>query len=119
MENSETTLLETIQHELFNLNKKIDEKFDSIDRRFSSLYMNQIEAYKKIDDNFESMDKRLHSMDKRLSSLEVNVSRLSENSESSFSTVGRKIDELKYEVHKIQKVSNYSEEYENLMKIVQ
>jgi DNA repair exonuclease SbcCD ATPase subunit len=88
-----TNLLEFIRKGIINLNKT------------------QVEAYKKIDDNFDSIDKRL-------ATLEESISKLTEDSESSFTTVGKKIDELKYEVHKIQKVSNYSEEYENLMKIV-
>ncbi|HVD99615.1 MAG TPA: hypothetical protein VNB90_15510 [Cytophagaceae bacterium] len=88
-----TNLLEFIRKGVINLNKT------------------QVEAYKKIDDNFDSIDKRL-------ATLEESISKLTEDSESSFTTVGKKIDELKYEVHKIQKVSNYSEEYENLMKIV-
>ena len=90
---------------------EVKELLESIRKGLINLSKTQVEAYKKIDENFDSIDQRL-------SGLEESLSKLTEDSESSFNTVGKKIDELKHEVHKIQKVSNYTEEYENLMKIV-
>lgn len=84
---------------------------ENVRKALVDLNKSYIETSKIIDDNFESIDKRLVV-------IEESVKNLNDNSQNSFNTVGKKIDELKQEVHKIQKVSNYTEEYENLMKIV-
>ncbi len=75
------------------------------------------EAIQKIDSNFELLDNRLENMENRLGKIENRLGGLEKTSSEEFESVGGKLDQLHVEVQKIQKVSNYSEEYENLLRI--
>ncbi len=69
-----------------------------------------LEGFKIIDSNFEAIGKKLDA-------IEVKVNHLSDSSEKEFNSVDGKLSELKNEVIKIQKISGYTEQYENLLKI--
>jgi DNA anti-recombination protein RmuC len=92
-------------------NFSIEEKFDNLTKVVLDLSKKMHAGFGKVDENFESIGYRLELIDKR-------IELLLKDSNDGFSTVGEKIDQLKQEVHKIQKVSNYTEEYENLLRIL-
>lgn len=63
-----------------------------------------MKSFKTTDSNFEILNQKLDN--------------LRDISTTEFKGVGEKLGEIKNELNKIQKVSNYSEEYENLLSIV-
>lgn len=63
-----------------------------------------------IDSNFDIVNQKIDSLTAR-----VHV--LSEKSNQEFGNVGQKLNDIHIEISKIQKVSNYASEYENLLKI--
>lgn len=69
-----------------------------------------LRSFKIVDQNFEALDKKIDTVDKKVDIL------ISESNQG-FEKVGGQLNELQEEVSKIQKVSNYSQEYENLLKI--
>ncbi len=68
------------------------------------------ESFIAIDDNFEIVNEKVDAVNKK-------VDKLIAESSKSFSSVGNQLDDLQTEVKKIQKVSNYSEEYDNLLRL--
>jgi hypothetical protein len=70
-----------------------------------------IEANAKIDSNFDIVVERLTSIESKLKSLEGSTS-------NEFSSVGSKLDSLHDEIKKIQKVSGYDAQHENMLSIL-
>jgi predicted nuclease with TOPRIM domain len=70
-------------------------------------------AFKKIDSNFESINQRLDAITTEV----VLLKKTASETLGGVDHVSGKIDLLTQEVQKIQKVSNYSEEYDNLLKL--
>jgi archaellum component FlaC len=77
----------------------LDETLKSVTAILISFQKHSSESFNKIDENFEVIKNVLN------------------NHSTNFNEVGGKLNELKDEVIKIQKVSNYQKEYENLLKI--
>lgn len=73
-------------------------------------HKHSIRSFNTIDENFEIIKEKVGEID-------VKVDALAQTSDKGFSEVGVKIDGLQFEVKKIQRVSNYGEEYENLLRI--
>ena len=88
----------------------MDNSIEDIRKAVLDLNKNMVEGFKVIDNNFETIEKRLDS-------IESNIAKLTTESTKGFDNVGDQITELKGEVVKIQKISGYSDQYENLLKI--
>ncbi|REG93009.1 hypothetical protein [Flavobacterium aquicola] len=84
-------------------NASLEEKIDTLTKIILGVNTKVIEATKKIDENFEILDNKIDALQSQLDGLHI-------ESKTGFADV-------KHELKKIQKVSNYSEEYENLLKI--
>lgn len=82
----------------------LEAKLDSLISSFISHSQHTMKSFKATDENFEIINQKVDELI------------LSSNSE--FKGVGKKLGEIKNELNKIQKVSNYTEEFENLLKIV-
>jgi len=89
---------------------EMDDKLDALIKAFLGFSNHAVESFKTTDANFGVLEQKVDA-------LSVDVAALSSDSSSEFGKVGKQLSELKVEVLKIQKVSNYSEEYENLLKI--
>lgn len=83
--------------------QKMESKLDALIKSFLGFSNHAVDSFKTTDENFELLQQK--------------VDALSNDASTEFDKVGEKLSELKVEVLKIQKVSNYSEEYENLLKI--
>jgi DNA anti-recombination protein RmuC len=88
----------------------LESKIEAVTKVVLDLIKTLHEAVSKIDANFEILEKRLDTIEAKIDNLET-------ASYSEFKNVGGKLDELHVEAKKIQKVSNYTEQYENLLKI--
>ena len=89
-----------MQHDV----RELKETVNALKSLFLMSDRHTIKSFKRIDDNFEVVKKDLED--------------LKRDSDKSFDEVGNKLDDLHTEVMKIQKVSNYSEEYENLITLL-
>lgn len=89
--------------EIENRLKNLESKLDSLIGSFLNHSKHSVKSFKATDDNFEIINQK--------------VDELIINSNKEFIGVGEKLGEIKHELIKIQKVSNYSEEYENLLSI--
>ncbi|WP_188051724.1 hypothetical protein [Flavobacterium sp. GP15] len=81
----------------------LESKLDSLISSFLTHSQHSVKSFKATDNNFEIINEK--------------VDALINNSNDEFKGVGEKLGEIKHELIKIQKVSNYSEEYENLLSI--
>jgi chromosome segregation ATPase len=81
----------------------LESKLDSLISSFLSHSQHSIKSFKATDQNFEIINTK--------------VDNLINHSSTEFKGVGEKLGEIKHELVKIQKVSNYSQEYENLLHI--
>lgn len=90
-----------------NLNEeriaKIEEKLDAIVSLFISHAKHSQETRNIVDKNFNVLDAKIETIKQKISALHQDTS--------------DGFGEVKDELVKIQKVSNYQEEYENLLKI--
>lgn len=118
------TKIESMESRFESMFERIDARFERIEAKFESLDTQFKDAVKLLlyvhdtqKESLDKADKNFETLESRLKLLEDKVDSLSNNSSAGFQDVGGKIQELKVEVMKIQKVSNYSEEYENLLKI--
>ena len=100
------TNIEELRKAIVELNTHVVKGFKIIDSNFEA-----------IDVRFGNMDKKLSNMDSRLGNIESNLSHLSDSSAKEFGNVGGQLSELKEEVIKIQKISGYSDQFENLLRI--
>lgn len=82
----------------------LETKLDSLISNFLTHSQHSVKSFKTTDGNFEIINAK--------------VDELIKSSNAEFEGVGEKLGEIKHELVKIQKVSNYSEEYENLLNIV-
>lgn len=89
---------------------QLKEKFNTLEEMVSKLrdvllsaHRHTVDSFGKVDENFEVINAK--------------IDKLIASSEDGFEDVGGKIDKLQTEIKKIQKVSNYPEEYENLLRI--
>jgi hypothetical protein len=90
--------------EIENRLTALESKLDSLISTFLTHSQHSVKSFKATDENFEIINQK--------------VDELITNSNTEFKGVGEKLGEIKHELIKIQKVSNYSEEYENLLSIV-
>lgn len=84
----------------------LEDKISSLDEKVTALVdivIGLLSASKTIDQNFDIVNKKLDS--------------LYAESGDGFTKVGEKLEVLKTEINKIQKVYNYSAEYDNLLKV--
>lgn len=81
----------------------LETKLDSLISSFISHSQHSIKSFRATDENFEIINQK--------------VDLLITSSNNEFQGVGKKLVEIKQELSKIQKVSNYTEEFENLLKI--
>jgi len=95
----------------------LEGKMESLTSVVVDLSKTLLDAIKKTDENFGILEKRLETIECKMQVIENKIDHLDQSSSSEFRTVGGKIDHLHEEVQKIQKISNYSEQYENLLKI--
>ncbi len=66
-----------------------------------------VNSNRAIDANFEIVNVKLNKLD-------LKVDKLGKSSNTEFGKVGKQLKEIKTEVHKIQRVSGYSDMFENL-----
>ncbi len=98
---------------ILGLSKRVEEeskKTEDLRRVVIGISKSMSDSFKIIDLNFEGLAKRMDVVEQKIDSL-------TDHAEAQFGSVGEKLDELKVEVIKIQKVSGYSEQYENLLSI--
>jgi len=98
----------------FNLDNRVirlEEKLDALIKLFVSHMSDSNDSNKRIDKNFELVEGQIKRVSEKLDKL-INTS------SEQFDKVGNRLGEIKEELQKIEKVSNYPEEYENLLKIV-
>ena len=96
-----------IENKLSSLEARFDNleaKLDSLISSFISHSQHTMKSFKATDENFEIINQK--------------VDELISSSNNEFKGVGKKLVEIKHELNKIQKVSNYTEDFENLLKIV-
>ena len=82
----------------------LESKLDSLISSFITHSQHSVKSFKATDENFEIINEK--------------VDCLMKDSNKEFSDVGEKLGEIKHELTKIQKLSNYTQEYENLLSIV-
>jgi len=82
---------------------KLEQKLDAFFELFISHAKHSIETREVVDKNFDVLDKKIETIKQKISALHQDTS--------------DGFGEVKEELVKIQKVSNYQEEYENLLKI--
>lgn len=80
--------------------RSLEEKINAISSTLLDFQKHSVASFNQIDQNFDAIKAILNSHSNDLTD------------------VDGKLTEIKEEVMKIQKVSNYHEEYENLLKIV-
>jgi hypothetical protein len=97
--------------------EKTDAQYESLRKSILDLTQTMSKAFKTIDQNFEAMDDRLNSLDKKVDTLIFESNEGFGKVGDNLKSVKEKLGELTTEVVKIQKVSNYSEQYENLLSI--
>lgn len=90
---------------------------EEITKQIADLKTVLLDTIKYVQKGFKAVDENFEAIDKSLKAIDGKVELLIKESNEGFGQVGEKIDELKVEVNKIQKVSNYSEEYANLLRI--
>lgn len=90
--------------------KSIEDRLDALEEIVKNLRDTLMNAHKHTVASFKTVDENFEIVNTKIDTLVA-------SSEKGFDDVGGKIDDLQVEVKKIQKVSNYPEEYENLLKI--
>lgn len=86
------------------------ERFDELEAQLKlvkelilSSINHNIDSFKKADANFELLNAK--------------IDELAKSANVQFGQVGGKLDGIQKEIEKIQKVSNYTDEYENLLRV--
>ena len=105
--------IDVINKTIASINIKVEDQADQTE----SLRKSLLNLHKIVEHGFKVIDTNFENVDKRIDALEKKVDALSEHSSNEFKAVGGKLNNIEAEVMKIQKVSNYNEEYENLLKI--
>jgi hypothetical protein len=100
-----------------NTNGQITELETRLEGKIEDIRTAIVQLTKKMATAFEIVDKNFESLESRINVIDGKIDQLAQNSSKEFESVGDKLTDLKNEVTKIQKVSNYSEEYANLLKI--
>ncbi len=88
----------------------MDATIEDVRKAVLDLSKELVEGFRITNTNFEAIGKRLDLIENK-------INNLSDSSAKEFNTVGGKLSELKEEVIKIQKISGYTEQYQNLLKI--
>ena len=104
--------------------RSTEERLNGLEVAVAAIATALTNGFQTLDKNFESIETRIDAMDKkidgvenRLHTLEKKVDELAKQSDVSFTSVDGKLDHLTAEVAKIDKVSGYAEEYQNLLDI--
>lgn len=90
---------------------RLEEKLNALIKLFVSHMNDSNDSSKRIDNNFKLVESQITIVSSK-------IDKLSSKSTKRFDEVGNKLGEIKEELQKIEKVSNYPEEYQNLLKIV-
>jgi len=90
--------------------KSLEDLVNDIRGLVLTIGKHSVESFKTVDSNFENLKQQVEILDNRVQTLQTAA-------KDGFNGVEDKIDDLKTEVMKIEKVSNYSEEYNNLLRI--
>jgi uncharacterized phage infection (PIP) family protein YhgE len=113
--------------DISELGGKIDallSRVDTLEKNHNDLRVALLTAHKhsvasfgKIDSNFQNVTTGIDSIDAKVEILTKAHKEGLDGVEHGLNNLGTKVDELKGEVMKIEKVSNYTDEYENLLRI--
>lgn len=90
--------------------KSPSDQIETLRKVILDMNKSMISSFHTIDTNFSAIELKLELLEKKIDSL-------TDTSSKEFEMVGGKLTEVKDELMKIQKVSNYSEEFENLLKV--
>lgn len=91
--------------------EQLNARFDSLTVALENLKRFTIDAHSHSVNSFKVVNGRINILDIKLGSL-------AKNSDKNFDDVKGKLEKIQKEIGKIDKVSRYSEEYENLLKVV-
>lgn len=97
--------------------KALEERFKSVELLVGSLRETILTMSKHSVQSFNTIDQNFDIFNENFEGVNTKLDKLVKDAADGFETVGGQLDGLHEEVKKIQKVSNYSEEYENLLKI--
>lgn len=95
----------------------MDQQLESLEDKIEAVRKAVVDMNKVMMESFKIADKNFAAIEAKINTIDEKIDTLARNSSKEFATVGGKIDQLKTEVIKIQKVSNYPEHYENMLKI--
>lgn len=93
------------------------ENIDKLTEQVTSLKSLVIAVLKKTHETSELIDSNFDVLNNRIDELKVKIDSLAKTTGNEFEGVGGKLDTIQHELKKIEKVSRYSEEFENLLKI--
>lgn len=100
---------------------KSESQHEELRKVVIGLSKNMADSFKIIDQNFEALVKRMDIVEHKIDKLAEHAAEQFGSVDGKINEIGGilsdKLDELKVEVIKIQKVSGYSEQYENLLSI--
>lgn len=95
----------------------LETKLDSLISSFITHSQHSVKSFKATDDNFEIINEKVETINSKVETINAKVDCLMKDSNKEFSVVGEQLGEIKQELIKLQKVSNYTQEYENLLTI--
>lgn len=90
--------------------KSLEDLVNNLRELVLTVSKHNIHSFNTVDSNFENLKQQVEILDGRVQTLQ-------KAAKDGFNGVGEQIDDLKSEVMKIEKVSNYTEEYKNLLSI--
>lgn len=93
------------------------QNFEDLKNQISDLKSLVITVLKKSVETSELIDSNFEVLSERIDAIDEKIEGLVKHAGQEFSAVGGKLDTIHHELKKIEKVSRYSEEYQNLLKI--